>query len=224
MNKTLIGSARHGRVAAALVVLALVNMHSAAHGGEALLPPPPARLASTAGPPPNTMLPPVPRDAKRQWARLFMLFNPLSVRDLLNIMAHKVAVAPGRDIETVVETLIARAERHGFLLVDRYPMWRELQRLTGEADPYKVEVISLCDPRVSRDWMDYAPEMALFVPPRIAVVEDRERRLWLIMLDWDMRWIDTARHAGFDAELRADGLLRREMLEDILQAAANGTD
>ena len=39
-----------------------------------------------------------------------------------------------------------------------------------------------------------------------------------------MCWIDTARKASFDAELRADSLLRREMLEDILRAAANGTD
>ena len=86
----------------------------------------------------------------------------------------------------------------------------------------KVEVISICDPLVSRDWMDYAPEMALFVPPRIAVLEDREGRVWLMMLDWDMHWLDTSHHAAFDPKLRAQGLERREMLEDILQAGANG--
>jgi len=33
-----------------------------------------------------------------------------------------------------------------------------------------LEVVSICDPQVSRDWMDYAPVMALFVPPSIALV------------------------------------------------------
>ena len=171
---------------------------------------------------PNTVMPPMPREAKQQWAQLFMLFSPFSVRDLLNVMADKMPVKPGLSVDEVVAALIARAEKHGFLLVNRYQMWKELEARTGVTNTPKVEVVSICDPQVSRDWMDYAPEMALFVPPRIAVVEDREGRIWLMMLDWDMHWLDTSAHAGFDPKLRAQGLERREMLEDIMQAAANG--
>ena len=83
------------------------------------------------------------------------------------------------------------------------------------------EEVSICDPQVSRDWMDYAPEMALFVPPRIAVVEDRNRQIWLLMLDWDMHWLDTARNAAFDPQLGTQGLERRGRQEDIMRAAAN---
>jgi uncharacterized protein (DUF302 family) len=151
-----------------------------------------------------------------------MMFNPVGMRDLLNFMAYKIPAKPGLSVDQVVEALISRAEKHGFLLVNRYQMWKELQARTGEANPYKVEVVSICDPSVSRDWMDYAPEMALFVPPRIAVVEDRNRQIWVIMLDWDMHWLDTARNAAFDPKLRAQGIERREMLEDIMQAAAKG--
>jgi uncharacterized protein (DUF302 family) len=183
----------------------------------AMLPQPPQPAL-----PPNTMLAPIPPEFKRQLAQTFMMVNPLSVRDLLNIMAYKVPVKPGLSVDEVAEAIIARAEKHGFLLVNRYQMWKELQKRTGEPDPYKVEVISICDPQVSRDWMDYAPEMALFVPPRIAIVEDHNHQLWLIMMDWDMHWIDTARNAGFDPKLREQGIERRAMLEDILHAGANG--
>lgn len=172
--------------------------------------------------PANTMLPPVSRDAKRLWAQVIMMFNPVGIRDVLNFIGHKVPAREGLSVDTVVEALIQRARKHGFLLVHRYQMWKELQAITGEADPFKVEVVSICDPTVSRDWMDFAPEMALFVPPRIAVVEDRERRIWLIMLDWDMQWLDNSRGPGFAAKLRTQGLERREMLEDIMQAAARG--
>lgn len=172
--------------------------------------------------PPNTMLPPVSRDAKQRWVQLFMMFNPVSMRDLLNFMSHKIPARPGLGVDEVVEALIRRAERHGFLLVNRYQMWKDLQARTGEADPYKVEVVSICDPLVSRDWMDYMPEMALFVPPRIAVVEDRARTIWVIMIDWDMHWMDTFRGTAFDPKLRVQGIERRAMLEDIMRAAANG--
>lgn len=110
---------------------------------------------------PNTVLPPLPRESKRQWAQLFMLFNPVSVRDLLNVMAHKMPAKPGLDVDQVAEAVIARAERHGFLLVNRYRMWRELEARTGTTGTPKVEVISLCDPLISRAWLDYAPGLCV---------------------------------------------------------------
>jgi uncharacterized protein (DUF302 family) len=182
----------------------------------------PSLAASPASLPPNTVLPPMDREVKRQWAQLFMLLSPLSVRDFLNVMAHKIPAKPGLSVDQVVEALIARAEKHGFLLVNRYQMWKELEARTGVTGTPKVEVVSICDPLISRAWMDYAPEMALFVPPRIAVLEDKEGRILLMMLDWDMHWLDTSTHAAFDPKLRAQGLERRDMLEDIMQAAANG--
>lgn len=182
------------------------------------LPPP----VGSAALPPNTVLPPVPREDKRWWAQLMMRFNPLSMRDMLNLMADKVPVRPGLSVDQVVEALIARAERHGFTLVHRYRLWQDLEARTGASGTPKVEIISLCDPLVSRDWLDHAPEMVLFVPPRIAVLEDRDGRYWLMMLDWDMRWLDTAPQHRLDPGLRIQGLERREMLADILRAAANG--
>lgn len=172
--------------------------------------------------PPNTVAVPMSRDTKRQMAQTLMMFNPLSVRDLINIMAYKQRVRNGLSIDEVVDSLVLRAKKHGFMLVNRFQMWREFPVKAGEEPPYKVEVISICDPPVSREWMDYAPEIALFVPPRIAVVEDRNRELWLMMMDWDMQWIDTARNAGMDPKLRAQGIQRRQWLEDIVRAAANG--
>ncbi len=196
--------------------------HDPARPGPLPLPFLPPQIRVQPDPPPNTMLPPLSREAKRQWAQLFMLFSPLGVRDLMNVMSHKMPAKPGLSVDEVATALIARAEKHGFLLVNRYRMWKELEARTGRTGTPRVEVISICDPLVSRDWMDYAPEMALFVPPRIALVEDREGVIWVIMLDWDMHWLDTAGHTAFDPRLKAQGIERREMLEDIMGAAAAG--
>ena len=173
--------------------------------------------------PPNTVAAPMPRDTKRQMAQMFMMFNPLSVRDLINVMAYKQRVRNGLSIDEVVDSLVLRAQKHGFMLVKRFQMWRKFPVIEGEEAPYKVEVISICDPPVSREWMDYAPEMALHVPPRIAVVEDRNRELWLMMMmDWEMQWIEPARNARLDPKLLAQGIQCRGWLEDIVRAAANG--
>ena len=215
-----------------LPTLGLISLHMGLSGtalahepypaGPLPLPMLPPQVRSQTELAPNTVLAPMSREAKRQWAQLFMMFNPLSVRDLLNVMAHKMPAREGLSVDQVAQAVIARAERHGFLLVNRYRMWQELEARTGATGTPKMEVISICDPLISRAWMDYAPEMALFVPPRIAILEDRDGRVWLMMLDWDMHWLDTAAHAGFDPGLRQQGLERREMLEDILRAGANG--
>lgn len=56
----------------------------------------------------------------------------------------------------------------------------------------------------------------------LLVVEDRARTVWVLMLDWDMHWMDACRGTAFDPGLRAQGIERRAMLEDIMHAAANG--
>ena len=50
--------------------------------------------------PANTMLPPVSREAKRLWAQLFMLVNPIGIRDLLNFIGHKMPAKCQRQPET----------------------------------------------------------------------------------------------------------------------------
>lgn len=57
------------------------------------------------------------------------------MRDLLNVMAHKVPAKLGLSVDLVVEALIARAQKHDFLLVNRYQMWRELEAKTGATGP-----------------------------------------------------------------------------------------
>jgi len=76
---------------------------------------------------------------------------------------------------------------------------------------------------VGRKILDYSPEFIAFPPCRIAVLEDSARRIWLVTLDWDVTWMDTSAHPDkIGEDLRKDAIRIREVMEDIMLAAARG--
>ena len=92
----------------------------------------------------------------------------------------------------------------------------------GKPTP-RVEVYSFCDAIVARELLDYSLEFVIFLPCRIAVVEDANGRIWLAMLDWDVSWIDTTPNPNRIPEsLRQAASRLRQGMEQIIQAGASG--
>jgi uncharacterized protein (DUF302 family) len=66
--------------------------------------------------------------------------------------------------------------------------------------------------------------MVVFMPCRIAVMEDADRNIWVLMLDWDVTGLELAgRQAGMTPELRSAFLEIRQKMEDVMRSAAGGT-
>ena len=86
-----------------------------------------------------------------------------------------------------------------------------------------LEFFSFCDLITMRMIVDYVPEFIAFLPCRIAVIEDAEGAIWLVTLDWDVRWLDTSPNPNrISPELRERAISVRERIETIMEAAANG--
>ncbi len=63
----------------------------------------------------------------------------------------------------------------------------------------------------------------MFIPCKIAVMEDRDGKIWLVTLDWDVRWMDTALNPNrISDDLRQRAISIRERLEQMMEAAATG--
>lgn len=45
---------------------------------------------------------------------------------------------------------------------------------------------------MGRDLLRVIPEMAVFLPCRITVMEDADKNIWVMTLDWDVTWLDMA--------------------------------
>lgn len=182
----------------------------------------PLPAPDAARPGPNTMLDPITPQARTRFVRSSLGLSPLSLRDWINLLAYKAEAKPGLSFDDVVASMKARANKINFKFVGVNAIWKDVAATTGQATP-RVEIFNFCDANVARELLDYSLEFVIFLPCRIAVVEDAQRRIWLLMLDWDVTWLDDAPNPERLSDPLRQGAARlRQGLEDIIQAGANG--
>jgi len=71
--------------------------------------------------------------------------------------------------------------------------------------------------------IDFSLEFIAILPCRIAVVEDAHGQIWLVTLDWDVRWLDTSPNPNrISDDLRKRAMRVRENIEAMMEAAATG--
>jgi uncharacterized protein (DUF302 family) len=87
-----------------------------------------------------------------------------------------------------------------------------------------VEILQYCDAAVGRRMLDYSPEFVIFIPCRIAVIEDASGDIWLMTMDWDVSWLAMAWHpdSKLNDQLKNDAVRIRDAMEQIMQAGAKG--
>ncbi len=173
--------------------------------------------------PPNTVVDKiVSAEAKMKMMQSMMMGNPMSLRDMMSMMVAKKKVAPGLSFEEVVESMDLRANLLNMKKVGHSTPWKVIEATTGKPSP-KLEMLSYCDIPTMRTILDYVPEFSVFVPCRISVLEDGNGDLWIMTVDWDVRWLDTSPNPNrISPELRDAAIMVRENLESIMEAGANG--
>jgi uncharacterized protein (DUF302 family) len=173
--------------------------------------------------PPNTVVDGViSAKAKMIMMQGMMAGNPMSLRESISLMVAKKKVDDGLTLEEVIESMDLRANLLNMKKVGHSTPWKVIEATTGEPSP-KLEMISYCDIPTMRDILDYVPEFSVFVPCRISVLEDANGDLWVMTIDWDVRWLDTSPNPNkISQELRDKAIMVRENLESIMEAGANG--
>lgn len=171
---------------------------------------------------PNTVLDPISPEARSKFAQSTFAATPLSLRDLINLLTYKVRVKDGVAYDDVVSSMKARANKLNFKFVGSNAIYKDVSALSGET-ARKVEVFNFCDAQVARELLDYSLEFVVFLPCRIAAVEDTDGKLWLMTLDWNVNWLDTSPNPDRlpDSLRNAAGKLREGLVE-IIRAGAEG--
>ena len=176
---------------------------------------------------PYSMRPGIPQETKRQMMQMMMPIMTnimrMSMPDAMNWFAHKIKAKPGLTFDEVVESMMLRANQHNFKYVGSNLMYKDFQAVLGDEGAPRVEVFSFCDIAVGRDLLKIIPEMVVFLPCRIAVMEDADKNIWILSLDWDVTWLDMAGKAmGITPELRKGAEEIRVKMDEMMRAAANG--
>ncbi len=149
----------------------------------------------------------------------------MNVRDVMNYMTVKYKAKEGLSFDDVVESMKLRANQLNFKLVGHSPMWKDFRAVLGDTEAPRVEVFHYCDIAAGREVLKFAPEALVFLPCRIAIMEDADKNIWVMTLDWDVSWLDSiSGRMGMDSapELIRAAIDIREKMDNIMRAAAAG--
>lgn len=176
---------------------------------------------------PYTMRPVVPEESKRQMVQMMLPMMTslmrMSMPDLMNWMAYKIKAKPGLSFDDVVQSMMLRANQLNFKYVGSNLMWKDFKAVLNDQDAPRIEVHSFCDIAVGRDLLKISPEFLVFLPCRIAVMEDADKNIWVMMLDWNIDWVaGYENQMGITPELAKGARDIRQKMGEIMQAAANG--
>jgi len=176
---------------------------------------------------PYTMRPVIPQETKRQMMQMMMpivttVFR-MTMADAMNWFAHKVKAQPGLSFDEVLESMMLRANKLNFKYVGSNLMYKDFQAVLGDFEAPRIEVHNFCDIAVARDLLRISPEFLVFLPCRIAIMEDAEKQIWLMMLDWNLDWVaGYDQQLGITPELARGAIDIRNKMEEIMMAGARG--
>ena len=171
---------------------------------------------------PNTMFPQISAEAKMRAMQSLMAISPFSLRDLINMMVVKKKVLEDITFDEVIESIKLKANELNMRAVGHNTPYKILRDI-GDPESPRVEILGFCDLITMRMIVDYSLEFIAFLPCRIAVIEDANADIWIVSLDWDIRWLDTSPNPNrISPDLRERAISVRERIEEIMEAGANG--
>jgi len=172
---------------------------------------------------PNTVQESISPEARANFISSLMALNPFSLREMVAMIAVKYPAKEGLSFDDVVEAMRTKANEINFKFVGHNPLWKDVVAITGKTDTPRVEFFSFCDARVARDILDLSLEFAIFLPCRVAVAEDAHKKIWLLTLDWDVRWLDASKNPNkISDSLRQKAIMIRDGIDKIMRAGASG--
>ncbi len=176
---------------------------------------------------PYTMRRIIPDEEKRQMMAMMMPvltnFLRMGMPDAINYFARKVKAKPGLTFDEVKESLFLRANQLNFKFVGENLMWKDFRAVLGDMEAPRIEVYSFCDIAVGRELLKISPEFIVFLPCRIAIMEDGDKNIWILMLEWNMDWVvGYERQLGISSALSEGAWRIQKTMEEIMRAAAEG--
>ena len=176
---------------------------------------------------PYEMSKPVSPEEKNKLMKQIMpmmgMVKSMDVKDVMNLMAIKYQAKPGLSFEDVKQSMELSANKHNFKKVGESPMWKDIQAVLGDMDAPRMEVYHYCDIAAGREILKYAPESIVYLPCRIAIMEDADKNVWVLTLDWNTSWLDSlSGKMGAPDQLMIYAKDIRDKMNIIMKDAAGG--
>ncbi len=134
----------------------------------------------------------------------------------INQTVIKQQLADGVSPDDAIEAMKSKSNELNMKFVAHQPLSKELEA-RGVAGG-RLEIFQFCNPMDAHEMVKFNPIFAAYMPCRIALVEDSDKKVWLMMLNLDMLINNTP----LPPELKAIAERVNTTLTTIMESAAKG--
>lgn len=131
----------------------------------------------------------------------------------------KVAIDAGVSLDDAAESMRLRANALNLKLVAELPLSQQVEAVTNQPQR-RVTIFQFCDALTAKALIDLNLDFAIYMPCRIALIEDAKGKGWLVMMDVSVDAI--AKEKGLPKSLKDRVQTVRNQLLNIMQAGAKG--
>ena len=119
-------------------------------------------------------------------------------------------------MEDAVESMKLRANILNIKLVAELPLSKQI-KARGEKSRF-IGIYQFCEPLTAKKMVEYDIHFAAYLPCRISLVEDKDGKGWLLMMNMEM----LLRSPKLNKDLKDAAEKVWNNLNEIMQAGANG--
>ena len=132
---------------------------------------------------------------------------------------YKVTIDRGVSMSEAAESMRLRANALNLQLVAELPLSKQVEAVTGKPQR-TITIFQFCDAVTAKELIDLNVDFAVFMPCRIALIEDASGQGWLVMMDVNVDAIAKEKSVPQALKDRINAV--RKSLLEIMQAGAKG--
>jgi len=132
---------------------------------------------------------------------------------------YKLAISRSVSLTDAADSMRLRANALNLKLVAELPLSKQVESMTGIAQR-TITIFQFCDALTARDLIQLNLDFSVYMPCRIALIEDEKGQGWLVMMDVNVEAL--AKEKRLPAPLKARVEEIRKSLLSIMQAGAQG--
>jgi len=132
---------------------------------------------------------------------------------------YKVAVDRSVSLADAAESMRLRANALNLKLVAELPLSKQVEVMTNQ-EQRTITIFQFCDALTAKQLIDLNLDFSVYMPCRIALIEDANGQGWLVMMDVNVDTVAKEKRLSEALKTRIQEV--RESLVSIMQAGAKG--
>jgi uncharacterized protein (DUF302 family) len=132
---------------------------------------------------------------------------------------YKIAIDRNVSLTDAADSMRLRANALNLKLVAELPLSKQVEVMTDTAQR-TITIFQFCDAVTAKDLIDLNLDFSVYMPCRIALIEDEKGQGWLVMMDVNVDAVAKEKRLSQALKNRIDDV--RQSLVSIMQAGAKG--